>query len=143
MYSEDISMIGDFISSLDLDIVCLQELTKNYSTIADSGAYLAERLDYQSYYEYGPMVLPDGQQALMGMGIFSRLPLTNPRKLVLQEPAIDYGKINRDERFYLEATITLPTRDIIVGTTHLPFHPTFRTTPTKRRMVSEIIDAIG
>jgi endonuclease/exonuclease/phosphatase family metal-dependent hydrolase len=140
MYSEDPAKIADFIRSVDPDIVCLQELTKGYMPqYPDVGAYIAERLGYQAYYDYGPMVLPTGEQTEMGMGIFSKLELQDTQKLVLQSGIIEQGKVIADERFYLQAVITSSGQSITVGTTHLPFHPRFQTTPPKLAMAETIL----
>jgi len=95
-------------------------------------------LGYHGYFDYGPMVLPDGRQTLMGMGIFSRYALDNERKVVLQPGILSDGKVSQDERFYLEADVKLPGGKVRVGTTHLPFHPMFRTTDRKMAMAKLI-----
>lgn len=140
MYSENIEAVGDFINSVEPDIVFLQEITKNYhEEHPDTGAYIAEVLGLESYYAYGPMVLPDGNPAEVGMGIFSRLPLLEQQKILLQESVMHEGKIIQDERFFLQASIELDGRRIGLGTTHLPFHPTFQTTPHKQHMIERIL----
>jgi endonuclease/exonuclease/phosphatase (EEP) superfamily protein YafD len=143
MYSEDPAKIAAFITAIDPDIVCLQELTNGYHTnYPDTGHYLRDELNWESFYTYGPMVLPDGVETMMGVGIFSRFPLTHPRKLVLQEGVIK-NRIISDERHFLEATIQLADRRVVLGTTHLPFHPRFQTTPVKQRMVETILAQVS
>ena len=140
MYAEDPAKIADFIRKLDPDVVCLQELTKGYMPqYPDTGAYIAECLGYQAYYDYGSMVLPTGEQTEMGMGIFSKFPLQNAHKLVLQPGVVEVGKIHSDERIYLQADIELAGQTVTVATTHLPFHPRFRTMAHKQAMVEKIL----
>ena len=139
MYSENVAAVGEFVKQLDPDVVCLQELTHGYHEPGfDTGAVLGEMLGYHGYFDYGPMVLPDGRQTLMGMGIFSRYALDNERKVVLQPGILSDGKILQDERFYLEADVKLPGGSVRVGTTHLAFHPLFRTTGRKLAMAELI-----
>jgi endonuclease/exonuclease/phosphatase family metal-dependent hydrolase len=142
MYSEDIEAVAEFVGVLKPDIVFLQELTNNYhESHLNTSAYVARVLGYAHYSAYGPMVLPDGTQAEMGMGIFSRFPLLDKQKIILQEGLVEDGKILRDERFFLQAAIEYDGKEVGVCTTHLPFHPRFRTTPHKQRMVDTILDA--
>ncbi|HSX02546.1 MAG TPA: endonuclease/exonuclease/phosphatase family protein [Candidatus Saccharimonadia bacterium] len=141
MYNEDPAAIGQFLRSVQPDIVCLQELTRNYlPQYADVGAHVAETLGYYGFYKYGPMRLPDGGQTLMGDGIFSRFELQERRRIVLQPGLVENGQVKRDERLYLGVQVTLPGGQVIaVGTTHLPFHPQFRASAAKRAMVERIL----
>lgn len=139
MYSEDIEAIAQFLQGIDPDVIFLQELTNGlHPKHSDTGAYIARMLDYDSHFAYGPMVLPDGVPAQMGMGVFSRFELSDKQRLILQEAKYQDGKIITDERFYLQAQIVAGNKTIGLGTTHLPFHPTFRTTANKQRMVERI-----
>lgn len=143
MFSEDIEKIGKCIQSINPDIIFLQELTKNYhSEYPDTGRYLADLLGYESFYAYGPMVLPTGRPAQVGNGIFSKFPLLNTKKSVLQKGLVQEGRILNDERFYLAASVHVSGANIAVGTTHLPFHPRFQTTPLKQAMVEHILEQI-
>ena len=143
MYSEDIKKVGEFIASHHPDIICLQELTKGYhSTNSGTGEQLAKMLGYSAFCSYGPMILPDGTQTLMGNGILSRKPLVHTKEHVIQKGKVIDDKVLIDERYYLEASITVAGREITIGTTHLPFHPRFKTTPHKQKLVEEVISHI-
>ena len=132
LYSEDIAEIGEFIATHNPDILCLQELTKNYHhKDGETGTQLAEALGYFEFCAYGPMALPDGTQALMGNGIFSRHPFTRTSNHVIQSGLVVDDKITVDERYYLEADTIIGDQKITIGTTHLPFHPESKTTPRK------------
>jgi endonuclease/exonuclease/phosphatase family metal-dependent hydrolase len=141
MYSEDIRRVIGLLRDIDADVICLQELTMGYDPAhLDTGEYVADDLGYQGFWKYGPMVLPDGQETQMGVGIFSRYQLADSRHLVLQPGAVRAGKIVQDERIYLQARVILPSSSVVVGTTHLPFHPQFHTTPAKSRMIGRILE---
>jgi endonuclease/exonuclease/phosphatase family metal-dependent hydrolase len=143
MYSEDPRLIAAFIASVDPDIICLQELTDGYHDgLGKSGEWIANRLGYDHHCAYGPMVLPDGTQSLMGDGILSRLPMTQKNTTMLQEGVITDGKVTRDARMYLDVTIDADGHQLRIGTTHLPFHPRFQTTPMKSQMIGRIIGSI-
>lgn len=140
MYSENPEKIVGFIRSVEPDVVFLQELTKGFlEQFPDVGAYIADALGYDGYYEYGPMILPTGEQTEMGMGIFSKRPLVNRQKLVLQQGKVEEGKVLADERFYLQTDIIAGGKVVTFATTHLPFHPKFQTTPHKQAMVEKIL----
>lgn len=142
MYSEDIRAVAAFIKALDPDIAFVQELIKDYPNDGtDSGEYLARELGYNRFFDYGPMSLPTGESAVMGMGIFSKLPLTHRQKVILQPSRITNGVVEQDERFFLQAAVATPKGLLGLGTTHLPFHPTFRTTPLKNTMTNTIIES--
>lgn len=118
MYSENPVAIADFIATINADVVCLQELTDGFHLppYTNVGRYLTETLGYFSYYEYGPMALPDGNPSQMGDGIFSRYPLTNTQKIIIQPGATKDSKITADERFYLKAGIEVAGTVITIGT---------------------------
>jgi endonuclease/exonuclease/phosphatase family metal-dependent hydrolase len=139
MYSEDIEAIARFVQKTEADIIFLQELTDGlHMTHPDTGSYIADVLGYDSHIAYGPMVLPDGASAQVGMGIFSKFPLSDKQKIILQQDTWQDEKITSDERFYLQASVMHGGQTIGLGTTHLPFHPTFRTTSAKKQMVERI-----
>lgn len=143
MYSESPEKIATFIEGLSPDIVCLQELTNGYHTQnMDTGKYLKHALQYEGHYSYGVMILPNGVTTQMGMAIFSKYPIVDTKKIILQPGLLRDGKVIEDERFYLQATIQLGSNELIIGTTHLPFHPRFRTTPHKQAMVEAILQEI-
>lgn len=130
-YLEDFKAITKQIKTINPDIVCLQELTLNHEpNNLDTGKYLASHLGYHSHFEYELSSLPDGSQALMGEGIFSRYPLIHNGNESLQAGS---------ERKYLYATISTPGGVVHVGTAHLLFHPRFQTTPHKQSMVERLI----
>lgn len=141
MYSEDVEAIAHFLKQTEADIIFLQELTNGlHPNNSDTGAYIAKVLDYDGHFAYGPMVLPGSVPAQVGMGIFSNLAISNKQKLILQDGKQQDGKIIADERFCLQAAIRVGNKTIGLGTTHLPFHPTFRTTTSKQQMVESISD---
>lgn len=141
MYSENIDAVIGLIQHHDPDIVFLQELTKDYNpTCPDTGKYVADKLGYHHHYSYGMMRLPDGAAAMMGMGIFCKYPLSSRQKIILQEGVVDgSGAVLTDERFFLQAAVQVNNKLIGGGTTHLPFHPRFQTTPQKEQMINAII----
>jgi endonuclease/exonuclease/phosphatase family metal-dependent hydrolase len=139
MYSESPEKIAAFVKELSPDIVCLQELTNGYHAQDDNtGAYIMQALQYEGYFSYGAMVLPDGVSTQMGMGIFSKHAILDTKKVILQHGQIEDGKVVQDERFYLQATIRIGGTRLTIGSTHLPFHPKFRTTKHKQAMVEAI-----
>lgn len=142
LYSEDIPKIAAFITAHRPDVICLQELTDGYKPGTETGRQLADMLGYHAFCAYGPMVLPDGAQTLMGNGILSRLPFVYTSRHVIQPGHREGKEITADERYYLEVGIIFGDTEVVFGTTHLPFHPTFQTTPYKQGLVEEIISHI-
>src|SRR5690348_2434157 len=108
LFSENVAAVGKFIAGLEPDIVCLQELTTGYHGEGfDSGEVIQQALGGHGYWDYGPLVLSDGNQTQMGVGIFSRFPLDGIKR-VLQTGEVRDGKVIRDERIYLEAEVAVP-----------------------------------
>lgn len=143
MYSEDLDKIVAFIKKINPDVVCLQELTEGYCVgIQKTGEWIAKELGYHHHCAYGPMILPDGVQTLMGNGILSRLPFTAVGSVVIQEGKMDAERIVRDERYYLQVSMVVDGKELCIGTTHLPFHPLFITTSVKQRMIEQILDNV-
>jgi endonuclease/exonuclease/phosphatase family metal-dependent hydrolase len=140
MYSEDPNSIADFIASVNPDVVCLQELTNGYSqAYGDTGAYIANMLGYEYFRKYGTMLLPDGGQTEMGVGIMSRFPLRNTRYFQIERRQVEDGMVRSNDRYYVEAEVLLPKGNVVkVGTMHLPFHPEFITSPYVRQMSQDV-----
>jgi len=146
MYSEDVHAVTQLIKELNPDIVCLQEITKDYdSRWNDVGAYIADSLGYFAHYEYGHMILPDGKSAMMGNGIFSRYPITGKEAIQVSFRDVESGGSIQDDRYYLQVLINVPgnlSKDVTVGTVHLPFHPRFVTTPMATKIVDTVLENI-
>jgi len=140
-YSEPIAAVVNFVAAQSADVICLQELTENWQpNHPDTAAYVAQQLGYEHVAAYGDMVLPTGELARMGVGIFSRWPIVDVSKICIQEriPGPD-GQLQGDERYLLECMLDINGRELRVATVHLPFNPHFRTTPAKQAMVEKII----
>lgn len=142
MYSEDPGKVAEYIKRVDPDVICLQELTNGYNEEwGDTGELIADALGYDRYCKYGLMLLPEGGQTIMGVGILSRYPLDNKRGLQIEVRRTEEGLVRSNDRYYIQATVTLPGgRTLTVGTVHLPFHPTFDTSPHVLSMAERIVD---
>lgn len=140
MYSEDPGKIADYIREVDPDIICLQELTLGYDERwGDTGELIANRLGYDRYCKYGLMLLPEGGQTAMGVGILSRYPLKDKRGIQIETRKTEEGIVRSNDRYYIQAEVGLPDgKTLTVGTVHLPFHPTFDTSAHVRTMSERI-----
>jgi endonuclease/exonuclease/phosphatase family metal-dependent hydrolase len=142
MYLENPGKIAEYIKAINPDIVCLQELTSGYDEQwGDTGELIANYLGYDYYCKYGLMLLPDGGQTAMGVGILSRYPLHDKRGLQIEVRKTEEGRIMSNDRYYIQATVALPEGQVLkVGTLHLPFHPTFETSAHVRDMIKHVLN---
>jgi len=140
MYDEDPERIVEVIQDVDPDVVCLQELTAGYQQrYSDVGAHIAARLGYYGVHDYGRMALPNGRDADVGCGIFSRWPLERHKSLVLQAGEMVDGEVTVDDRRYTQADVMTPDGMVRFGTAHEPYHPHFFATVAKRAMTETIL----
>jgi endonuclease/exonuclease/phosphatase family metal-dependent hydrolase len=89
------------------------------------------------------MTLPDGNEALMGNGIFSRFPLTHKQTVSVMKRDIEKGGAVQDNRSYLQTTVEVSEgMALTVGTVHLPFHPQFKTTPAANSILDKVLASL-
>jgi len=144
---EDPAKIAAFIKEINPDIACLQELTNGYQPVGDVGKYIAAQTGLYSSYHYGPMAMPDDSSSQMGNGIFSKFPIISERWAELQLGVVVEGTVKQDQRSYVETVLKVDGQELTVGTAHLAFRPTMRTSKAKRfsvnRLIKEVTEVSG
>lgn len=139
---EDPKKVADLIKQINPDIACLQELTSGYQGTSDVAAYIARETGLSATHHCGPMQMPDGTSSQMGNGIFSKYPITSERWAQLQPGVVHEDRVIQDERSYVEALIDIGGTTVYIGTTHLGFRPSMRTTKAKRLSVDHLLAEI-
>lgn len=140
-YREDIHTIARFIRQVRPDVVCLQELTRNFpgQTETDTVAYLAHTLGYNQAAQYIPHPDLGWDQA---NAILSAYELSGPTPFWVNEPT-GAGGYDDEARGYLEATVKTPAGELRVGTTHLSYTRGFAPTPRKDAETDRLAEIVG
>jgi endonuclease/exonuclease/phosphatase family metal-dependent hydrolase len=138
-YKEDIQNIAEFLQAHPADIICLQELTRDYAKqrTADTTKYISEKLGYAYYAE----AMRPNDEWIQCNAIFSRFPITDKYATWINEP-IGTGGIDDEYRAYVEATLDVNGTEIAVGTTHMSYTHKFITTPRKEEEADKLCAAL-
>jgi endonuclease/exonuclease/phosphatase family metal-dependent hydrolase len=117
----DLERVAQVIEGAAADLAGLQEVDRHLSPRSDyldQAAWLAARLDMDM--AYGPVVdlgpaesAPDGARRQYGIALLSRLPLREPRNLLLTRPR------GGEQRGLLGAVVDVDGRAVRVFCTHL------------------------
>ena len=140
-FKEDIEDIAKFLVDIKPDIVCLQELTVDYSEQShlNTPKYVAGRLGYE-YFAKEIELHGDGNLA---NGIFSRFPITKKYSAHINEPAEGgSGGFDDEYREYVEVAIDLGDSSLSVGTTHMSYTDRFESTKRKEQEADRLIEQI-
>ncbi len=120
-FKEDIDKVVGVIKDLDVDIVCLQELTQGYveQTQDNTWEHIQHELGYYGVHQTIP-ITTDADEWLQANAIFSRYPLHSQREHWLHTPK---NIEDREDQFrgYLETVVDIDGTHLTVGTTHMSF----------------------
>ena len=136
-YREDIGNVAKLIKQHQPDIVCLQELTKNFpeQSQRDTVAYIAHVLGGHHHYQEFKRSDKTWQQA---NGIFTKFPITNTRSVWINEP-IGVGGSEDEHRAYIETTLDISGQKLTVGTTHMSYTSGFTITERKKQETERLL----
>ena len=117
----DLERVAGVIEGAAADLVALQEVDRHLSPRSghlDQAGWLADRLDLDMAYgpvvDLGPATTgPDGARRQYGIALLSRLPLREPRNLLLTRPR------GGEQRGLLGAVVDVEGRAVRVFCTHL------------------------
>ncbi|MFO0971381.1 MAG: endonuclease/exonuclease/phosphatase family protein [Candidatus Saccharimonadales bacterium] len=139
-YKEDIRNIANEIKRLNPDIVCLQELTVNHpdQEIKNTIEHIASTLGYEHYAPLIPLRELEGQELSLANGIFSRFPIGNKRRVWVNEPKGD-GGYDDEYREYVEVTLRVEERELVVGTAHMSYTHRFEVTDPKKAETDKLV----
>jgi endonuclease/exonuclease/phosphatase family metal-dependent hydrolase len=139
-YKEDIHNIVKFLQKNPADIICLQELTRNYHTTEpETIQYIAKSLGYN--YHFQEIVLDD-ERWTQANGIFTRFPITSGRSQWINEP-IGSGSYDDEYRAYIEVTIEAEGKKLEVGTTHMSYTRGFENNPCKEQETDKLASIVA
>ena len=141
---EDIKNTARFLENHKADIICLQELSLNYSkqAIKNTPDYIAKQLAYNYYYKETAINSSDGEKIWLANGIFSKYPITGKKYFWTKDLVIKGSNIN-DKCVYIQARINLGKTSIMIGTTHMTYTDRFELTPEKRLETNNLCGIIS
>jgi endonuclease/exonuclease/phosphatase family metal-dependent hydrolase len=131
LYTESAENILKLVSTINADIICLQELTQDSRAnprINIPGRI--EQLGYDSHY----FITLTKDNFIMGNGIFSKCPISTRSSIYTHRggKSPNYSSSYADEpRAYIEATADVLGRKLHIGTTHLSYVDMFKPTPER------------
>jgi endonuclease/exonuclease/phosphatase family metal-dependent hydrolase len=119
---EKADSVLQLLSSINADILCLQELTAD-SAINPRRNLPKEISAYEYHVSYAPTVTRPNDR--MGNGIFSKFPITAKREAYVQHENINNPRGLEENRMYIEVDLAIDDKRLSVGTTHLSYSPSF------------------
>lgn len=125
---------------LNPDIVCLQELTVNDvdQKVKDTITHVADVLSYNHYAPLIPLREQEGQQLSLANGIFSKFPIKSQRRVWINEPNGE-GGYDDEYRAYVEVTLEVEDKELIVGTVHMSYTHQFEVTEPKKAETDKLV----
>jgi endonuclease/exonuclease/phosphatase family metal-dependent hydrolase len=137
-YKEDIENIAKLLDKYKPDIICLQELTRNFSgqNNIDTMQLLSDRLGYNFFAQDMPIVHP-GEEWQQANAIFSRFPIIAKQSQWINEPT-GTGHYDDEYRSYVEVTLQLKDKILTAGTTHMSYTDRFASTERKESEAAKL-----
>ena len=132
-YQEDIQHIASFLKKNKADIICLQELTINFTEqkIKNTPDFIAKQLGYSFYHKEIPIESTDGENMVIANGIFSRFPIIKKTSSWTNQPK-NSGGYDDEYRAYVEVQLNIGGSKMSVGTTHMSYTHKFEVTENKK-----------
>lgn len=138
LYEEKPGNILKLVKEFDPDIFCCQEITDLNGRLVQKIATL-----FKNYFFEPAIIIGANDERLdLGNAIFSKYPLSNQRKVFLQNGPNQASKNIQEERIYIEAKAKIGDTELCIGTTHLSFAPYFDSTPDRKIQSKILLDAI-
>lgn len=135
-FKEDIDNIITELKRINADIVTIQELC-----IFENDKSNLEKLNLIYpfvYYEIADTL----ENRSQGNAILSKYPFLRKSAKYVQEPTENKDDFSKEGRIYLEATIDIYNKLLIIGTTHLSYTHNFNETELKNREIEKLISYI-
>lgn len=138
-YKEDIQNIAEFLLAHPTDVICLQELTRDYAKqqTTDTVQYIADKLGYAYFAE----AMRPNDEWVQCNAIFSHFPIKDTYSTWINEP-IGTGGIDDEHRAYVEASLDINGVELVVGTTHMSYTDMFISTPRKEEEANKLVSAL-
>jgi len=139
-YKEDADNIRKLVQDLNPDIFCAQEITTNseINPKRDVPAEIAKAGGYQYFYQ--TCIKRDSLD--MGNAIFSKFPITNKYTTYVQREDTENPGFERENRVYIESTLTINNTQLTVGTVHLSYIRQFQVNEQKKTEIDTLIHQI-
>lgn len=140
---EDISNVVAELKRFDADIICLQELTRNFEGQAETDTvdFVGRGLGY--YYAEAEIVHA-GETWQQANAIYSRYPILHSNTSWIREPlapvAEETGETGDQFRAYVEAAIETGGGQLTVGTTHMSYDHQFGVTLRKQQEADKLVE---
>lgn len=132
-YREKSENIMRELQKFNADIVCLQEVSPELAEQA------ATATGYSKYY----IVTLKTTERQMGNAIFSRFPLLSSASIVTQAEDKASSRHDKESRYYLEATLQLPSQTLSMGTIHASYTRGFIESPYKTAETNKLMEAVS
>ena len=143
-YQEDIDNILRTVRRARPDILCLQELTANFAPQKrrHTAEYLAEKLGMNCFFKAARETVDANGKHAFGNAIISRYPILKTASRFIRKPSPrekENGDFSAEPRVYLEATLDIGGRKLVVATTHMSYVHKFRQTAAKRAEADALV----
>ena len=143
-YHEDIDNILRTITEVGPDTLCLQELTTNFAPQhrRHTAQYLAEKLGMHCFFKAAREIIDANGTHAFGNAIISRYPIVKTAFQFIRRPSSQVSAskdFSAEPRVYLEATLEVAEKKLVVATTHMSYTHKFRQTADKRAEADALV----
>ena len=145
-YKESPENIAKFLSEVDADVICMQELTQGMEIhqFRDVFAWLQSELHYFGYFHEGHR-WPRAEQRIetIGNGILSRFPIQNSYHEFVQFPFEEKKTPYAEEgRVYVEVEVEIAGESVTVGTVHLSYTDRFQDMTHQQQETDRLLEIV-
>jgi endonuclease/exonuclease/phosphatase family metal-dependent hydrolase len=139
-FREQADNVMALIQETDADILCLQELTEDSTN--NPGRNIPDELSKLGYSSFYQRTLKRPGYT-MGNGIFSKFPIANTRHVYVQHEDPNSTDYSKENRIYVEVTVSVGGVELVVGTVHLSYSPSFSYSKAKELESDQLIEAVS
>lgn len=138
-YKEDVENIVLFLKENNSDVICLQELTRDYQdSHPDTIEYISKELGYEFHFEEMRI---DDRSWTQANAIFTKFPIVDRRTILINEPT-GTGHYDDEYRTYIEVDLKLGAEIVTVGTAHMSYTNRFENTERKEKETDKLINIL-
>lgn len=145
-YKENPEDITRTINQISPDIVCLQEVTVNYSQhqIKDIPKYLAKQTGLNCHFQEAQYWPVENGKAVQGNAILSKGAFASKSHIFVQNKKHEnFDDYSREGRILVVGEIEVGGKHLTVATTHLSYQHRFEETQAKLEEENRLLEAIA
>jgi endonuclease/exonuclease/phosphatase family metal-dependent hydrolase len=141
-YKEDVDRIVEEIKRFQADVITAQEFIQHSAINLDTAKYIADKLGFNYFYHTADTWSGREEKEAQGNAVFSRFPIKKTEHTYISPPRHNPVNALEEGRIYVETTLDINGKSLVVGTTHLSFTPHFEITEPRKIEADNLIKVI-